>query len=434
MNPSTSNLRSRLPADALDYLDLNDGKHSVWATACAVGMHALNAGFTEDEFVQLVSGSDFATEFCTEQSESGTGAVRVRMDRLENRLRKVWSRVDAAWSPPLGSVELVRQQLAELSQRVAEHPWVGVTGSSDLAAAEALIGWAYEVGVWTLDASTRDLALRAGLSHKAACGALRRLEKTGLVTKDTGRRKGVDAQRWVLNLRWGIKDMGSTHESFPPKTRSCVLRMSLLNHPAFHPKALGRSAGRVWVFLVEHPGSTAKQIHSRTGVNLRTVRRVLASTLRTHHLVKEAGSVPEPGSRKPSVIYEVDPAGSLELVAEEYGTAGWFDRASERVNSERAARAEKLKQWGELQAEERAERKAQVLEGRQMLAEAERAQARQVLEVPGDETADDPLWFTLFDSEVTSTWCGHDPFSDECDCPVAVEPFDLWEEFTTHHQ
>ena len=140
----SSELRERLPQAALDLLDCKDGRYSEWATACAIAMYAMNAGFTEDEFVCLVTGSDFAYVFVTEDHG------RDRSNRLESRLRKVWSRVDDGWNPPLGSVEDVRRKLEELSQRLAAHKWAGRTGGSDRAVALALVSWAHEIGVWTI--------------------------------------------------------------------------------------------------------------------------------------------------------------------------------------------------------------------------------------------------------------------------------------------
>ena len=128
------------------------GRYSPWATASAVAMYA---GYSEDEFVQLVSESDFAYVFATENG-------RDRSNRLEGRLRKVWDKAEDGWNPPLREATDVRERLAALSQRIADYPRSGRTAATDHAVAVALVVWAHEVGVWTLDAGCRELSLRAG--------------------------------------------------------------------------------------------------------------------------------------------------------------------------------------------------------------------------------------------------------------------------------
>lgn len=204
-----ADLRARLPQPVLDLLDGADGKYDIWSTVSAVAMRMMNAGFTEDEFIAVVSASDLAYEFV---SESG----RTRWYRLESRLAKVWSRVDDAWNPPLGSLDEVRRKLAELSQRLQAHKWPGRTGSTDQAVAIALVEWAHEIGTWAIDASSRDLSLRAGLARTTATNALSRLEKVQLINKANVERAHNHAQKWEIRLDWGIRGKAGPHVPLPP--------------------------------------------------------------------------------------------------------------------------------------------------------------------------------------------------------------------------
>ena len=129
-----SGLPERLPQVALDLLSGADGRYSEWATASAVAMYAMNAGYTEDEFVKLVSASDFAYVFATEDKG------RDRSNRLASRLAKVWARAEDAWNPPLREITDVRERLAALSQRIADHPWSGRTAGTDRAVAVVVRG------------------------------------------------------------------------------------------------------------------------------------------------------------------------------------------------------------------------------------------------------------------------------------------------------
>jgi predicted transcriptional regulator len=328
---------SGLPKAAHDLLCLEDAKHSEWATACAIGMYAMNAGYTEDEFIQLVLESDFAQTFATEDKG------RDRSNRLASRLSKVWDRVEAGWNPPLREVTNVRERLEALSQRLANHRWTGRTASKDRAVALALVQWAHEVGVWTLGAGTRELGLRAGVAHATAKKALDRLAALKLIKRDTQtKREGNRCQRWELNLDWGITDNIDPYEPFPPGARSYGLNMSV-NHPVFLGLALGHTAERVWRDLAEHPeGSKAEAIAERTGLSLETVRRTLSKKLVPNGLaVAEAQTK---GRGRPAKVYRLVPAASLDEVAGTFGVLDWHERTTERYERERGGYREVQRQ------------------------------------------------------------------------------------------
>lgn len=323
-----------LPAKALALLDTTDGRYTEWSTATTLALYAINADYTEDEFVRLVAESPFAYYLATENG-------RDRSRRLEGRLRKAWEWAEDTWNPALGSVEDVREKLEALSGRLAAHRWSGRSGSSDRAVALALVTWAHEVGVWTLDASSRELSLRAGVARTTAERSLQRLQDLGVLERDARGRVSNHAQRWELQLGWGaIRDITSPHDLSTGGIGSYGLTTSL-NHPAFVRTALGQTAERVWLDLAEHPDATTAEVAGRLGVTPKSVRRTL-NKLVDHRLALVSGA--KATARRPAATYQVDPAGSLGAVADEYGTTDWHERTAERYDRERAGYAEVRRQ------------------------------------------------------------------------------------------
>ncbi|SOJ53584.1 hypothetical protein MSIMFB_01084 [Mycobacterium simulans] len=334
-----------LPNRAHALLNGDDGLYSEWATASAIAMYALNAGYTEDDFVQLVSASDFAHYFATEDDG------RDRSDRLASRLSKVWARAEDGWEPPIRDRNDVRQQLESLSQRIAEHRWHGRTASKDRAVAVALVQWAHEIGVWTLDAGTRELGMRAGVVHGTAKRALERLAGLGLISRDQDTpRQDNHAQRWVLNLGWGIRDNFDPYEPLPPEKRSCGLNM-FLNHPVFLGSALGQTAERVWLDLADNGESTAREIADRIGGDPKTIRRALDTKLVASGLV--VSETRQGGRGRPAKLYQLDPSAGrerMDQIAESFGVLDWYDRTAERYERERSGYREAQRQRAERDA------------------------------------------------------------------------------------
>ncbi|CAN5352683.1 hypothetical protein BH11ACT6_BH11ACT6_01720 [soil metagenome] len=337
-----SSLRDRLPQKAVDLLDGATGKYTTWDTVCAVAMHMMNAGFTEDEFIAVVSGSDLAEEFVTENG-------RTRLHRLESRLSKVWSRAYDAWDVPLGSAEDVRHKLEALFQRLDAHRWSGRTAGSDRAVSLALVAWAHEIGVWTLDASTRDTGVRAGVSHGTAKKALHRLESLGVIRKEK-ERTGTHAQRWVLQLGWGLRDITDPHDLAIGGKGLCG-SIKDLTHPAFLRSALGQTSERVWLDLMDHPDSTAAEIADRLGTVVKTVRRALDEKLIPNQLAGRSGTKSN-GRCRPSTMFRINTEGQLNQIAEDYGVSDWHTRTAERYRREREGyRAMRQKQETQTQSD-----------------------------------------------------------------------------------
>lgn len=332
-------LRAKLPAAAHRLLDGEDGKHSEWATASAVAMHALNAGLTEDEYVTVVAASDFAYYFATENGHN-------RSRRLESRLRKVWGRAENDWTPPLKQGEL-RPMLAGLLDRVAAHRWTGRSGASQRAVALAVVSKGYELNKWTVDASVRDVALTAGVSRATAARALHRVAESGLWTVTSN--GGDHAATVTLNLEWTDSPAGAvstetanghseTHNAllggeasvsqFDQFVPEAPIR-DRITHPAFLRSALGPNAERLWFALAESEGGmTVSDAVSRTGISTSTAQRTF-KRLVSHGMATATGSQP--------VRYWYSPVDveHLDRLAEEYGVLDWEQRTTDRIKRER---------------------------------------------------------------------------------------------------
>lgn len=301
----------------------------------------MNAGLTEDEFVSVVSVSAFALDFATEDGG------RDRSARLEGRLRRVWNKADDGWQPPFGSSETLLVKLEELSHRADVYGWPSRTARTDRAVALALIAWAHEIGVWTLAAGTRELSLRAGVAHGTAKRALGRLATAGLIRKDDQDRAENHTQRWVLNLGWGFKctsdPLGLQHGGKGPSGLNTPL-----NHPAFLHTALGQNAGRIWLDIGAHPGTTAADAAERLGLKRQVVSRTLNEKLCAHGLVVKTAGTGTGRRGRPAATFALNDDGpTLDEVAEAFGVADWFERTAERYNRERGGHRELQRQLNE---------------------------------------------------------------------------------------
>lgn len=196
--------------------------------------------------------------------------------------------------------------------------------------------WAHEVGVWTLDAGCRELSLRAQVGQRTAARALTRLADKGLVDRAEGAvRKDQHAQRWVINLEWEALRQDGPHKPLPQGVEIMWATLAE-SHPVFLPSGLGRTAGRIWMDLAEHPaeGATAAHIAERTAIPVRSVNRALQDKLVPNRLVVVSGSRPTKG--RPIALYGLNPdAPSLDDVAKSFGVLDWQERTAERYERER---------------------------------------------------------------------------------------------------
>jgi hypothetical protein len=136
------------------------------------------------------------------------------------------------------------------------------------------------------------------------------------------------------------------------------------SHPVFLPSGLGRTAGRIWLDLAEHPeeGATAAQIAERAEIPLRSVNRVLKDKLVSNRLVVASESRPSKG--RPSVAYRLNLDGPLlDDIAESFGLRDWQERTAERYERERGGYRE-LQRQREQRALEKREAESKPAEDR----------------------------------------------------------------------
>lgn len=254
-------LRERLPEKAIALLDCRDEKHSEWATATAIAMHCLNAGFTEDEFYELVSGSEFSYRFA---SENG----RDRSNRLENRLRKAWRKAEEGWNPPLESGKL-REALAAVAAYAEVYEWNKRSRNTDLAVARAVVNYCHENNLSRPNLAVRSVAKWASVSPATAERALKRLVKAGMLSRDPDpNKKYGDAERYRVNLDWGNNET----YSLSPHKGIYVSRLPF-EHPVFLRGAVGPTAGRIWSWMPADRPITVREavealeIHKNTAKN-----------------------------------------------------------------------------------------------------------------------------------------------------------------------
>ncbi len=329
-NPQIDSLRSRLPVVAIRLLDCKDGKYSEWATASSIAMHCMNAGFTEDEYIEFVSASDFAYEFA---SENG----RDRTDRLHSRLSKVWTRAEDNWNPPLPQGDL-RVRLGQLLDRVTAHRWSGRAGASQRLVAQAVVSKGFELNKWTVDVSVRDVAVAAGVGKTTAARALKNIAETGL-WRVQANGKGQSATV-TLNLRWEDErakwdtqsSMGgeASVSRYAPSggTPETPLR-DQITHPVFLRSALGPNAERIWFKLADSENAlSASELSQVLGIHASTVRRTM-ERLVTHGMATKAPGRP---ARYSFVSVSTE---HLDRIAEEYGVLDWEQRVNDRIKRER---------------------------------------------------------------------------------------------------
>lgn len=384
-------LREKLPAAALRLLDCEDGKATEWGTATSLARYGLHRGLTEDEFVIVVSASDFAVYLA---SENG----RDRSHRLESRLRKAWHWAEETQEVPLKQGEL-RPRLAGLLDRVAAHRWTGRSGASQRAVALAVVSKGYELNVWTVDASTRDVALAAGVSKATAARALRSIAETGLWTvSDNG--AGM-ASTITLDLRWnntkGDEEAGDSVPETPLRDR--------ITHPVFLRAALGPTAERLWFALSEAEGGmTVTEAVEKVGASRSTTQRTL-KRLADNGMAVAEGHHPV---RYTFVSVDVE---HLDRIADEFGVLDWEDRTADRIKREREG-------YAKLQEQRRKFTEEQDSEAPEWAAEA----STETPEGEALETAAEPADFPVIDPfehdplEVV-TESKPDPFED---APVRV--------------
>lgn len=318
-------LRSLLPKRALGYLDGNDRhENGSWATLLSIATYCVTAGLVYEEFKYLVLDSDF-----------GGSTSLLAPGKREKQCLEAWGHAQDNWTEPVDK-DGVRWLVFELGTRVSRACWSGRAGSSDRLVSEAILSICHERGTYSPVLSTRFLAERTGLAHSTVGRSLKRLCERGLIRY--ARLTDKWNRQYRLNLHWAPSAKG--HNGTSSLLRSTCTSMSLQLspdnsvyqstplHDAFVTKALGASAGRIW--LTQNQPVTAAEAAVRYGVSAKTARRNLDSLVAVGLASKGAG--------RPAVykMTEVSPA-RLDEIAAEYGALGWLENQRDRHSGNREA-------------------------------------------------------------------------------------------------
>ena len=294
---------------------------SDWSTTVGIASHCHRAGFTVDEYLEIITESPV--------SSGADGSGRVRPHQKSRRAVKAWDWIVDNYAEPTGSV---RESLAHLASRVDRSWFRGRTGPTDYAVARAVVEICHERGVYTFNASARTLALQAGIGRKAVMKSLHRLVDLGLLSLQHPAR-GTDAAVYRLDLNWRL----SWFEDVDP-----VEEMRLrATHPAFLRGALGHTAGRVFGHLLtEAEPLTAKTVARKTGVTVDSAKRALRK-LSDAGLVETLPSAPGVRGYRYR-LSDADVWDVLDRVAQDAGKDTWAERQAAQFDTDREVRARDL--------------------------------------------------------------------------------------------
>ena len=193
-------------------------------------------------------------------------------------------------SPPgkLNMTVEVRAKLDLADDTFRTHPWRGTAGATDRSVYAALLligeghGTGHEQGV-AVSVSTRDLALKAGVSDKAVRNSLARLKAKDLVVRDTRRRRSLEDAGTLVLVTNGVSEIP---QSIAPSGGQREWGY-LYTHPAFMHGKLGKGAAPLLIVLAGAGCSfTRPELARALGKQSRDVRRPLAKLV-AHGLVSE---------------------------------------------------------------------------------------------------------------------------------------------------
>ncbi|MFF2084579.1 hypothetical protein ACFVVM_12425 [Nocardia sp. NPDC058176] len=282
-----------------------------------------------EEFSELVWSSELGRTFVGEQGLK----TRAQFDK---QTRRAWDyteeHFDHGYEHGAASYEeTVRERLGDLLTRVQAAPWPGRGGNSERATAVALVTLGHETNRYTVDASVRELATRAMIGRTAVGNAIGRLAAQGMFTRTRSEVRG-QADTFHLFLDWAplLPKGGHTKSYGPQEITLCVPVLVITEHPAFSAGALGKSAGRVWEFLLSRVnsevGPTVEDIRAGTGLS--------ANSVRTHLKNMVANGLADKRGQR-NATYSASPSADLDRVAAEYGQADYEERTRERFERER---------------------------------------------------------------------------------------------------
>ncbi len=350
--------RRRALSTSVERLLRNGDVDGRWADrspcAAAVCLGFIEAGHTFRDFLRAVH--DWSN-----RGLDHLRRVRVGPDRYEQRskadtteaAKRMWrgrlryAAIHPATPPAAGALDTHLDAVQAAANSVPLR-WASQSGPSDRNVLRALIDLIRTRQVPVVSASSRDVAVAAGLSQSAAQRALRRLSRDEWLTVVTPG-EGTQATTYQLTIptpllgQAGYKAAIGADGSLapaPPTTESLTTALTIQAHDTFTSDGLGRTAAAVLIAVAEHPGTIA-DLTLRTGLTARTVRHQLSRLTAVGLVSTESGT-----------WHATDPADlqrALDQAAEQLHATGTVTRRA-------AAHAAERDTWRWLQADHHARR------------------------------------------------------------------------------
>ena len=230
-----------------------DDKGEHYQACCCIALAVLRAGGSEQDYEQLLDGSDLARSY-------KYGERKRRYD-----VHQAWEFSEQHFEPetPAEALEAVRGDLVNLRRRIEESN----LPQRVLPTVLAVVDEGIRRGAWTMDLSVRDLALVVGRSPATISRHLNTAEQAGCLYR-TPAEDGL-AGKVTLEVTFGEvtqKGKNATHKE--TLGTSYVLQNSL-----FSGHGLGPTAGRLWKALLslDHAASAA-EVARAAGVDPKTAR------------------------------------------------------------------------------------------------------------------------------------------------------------------
>jgi len=246
----------------------------------AVALSAVNAGWGETDFLEVMSNPRFtlAAEAIAKRGDADHG-------KLTSWLARSWIKATdyAEAHPAHDPATVITLERLEAAGRA--RPWPGRTGSSDRAVYLALLEKAQRASAMDVDCSERELEQLALLgSRNTVRAALKRLDDQRLISPV---RAGTE--RW--GATWRIEDVSDPHLSHP-EIEVCGAGLEAAHDLWRNGAGLGKSPQRVYERLLVEP-AIAEDMAASVGLSKRTMDRAL-ERLKVFGLAEKSGRVWRP--------------------------------------------------------------------------------------------------------------------------------------------
>ncbi len=247
----------------------------------AVVLHAINQGwsFRDCELAFLDATTPGSELWLTGADGRDLGQAEP-WKRLSSDFKAMQAHASA--SPLYRSAVEARQRIGELAAEARTWPWKGRSGRTDRDVLSAIHDAATKVGTDSVDVSTRDIALQAGVTARTAATSLKRLEAAGWLSRAPAAWKRGHAVRYKL----GSQPLQYyTHDSLG------VVEVHVCRNATQHAGReiwvrLGKAAHALYQVLDVAP-MTARELARRAGVCNSTASRRLPD-LELHGLASKS--------------------------------------------------------------------------------------------------------------------------------------------------